>query len=98
MDRETVISLAEKAGLFIQEGVQDRLLYDAPIVDALAKFADLAKGTETTVRVFLDDEQFVELRLPDGLASPVIEAIKDAFKKGQDSAKVSMAKMLMPSP
>lgn len=98
MDRETVIALAEKSGLFIQEGAQDRLLYDVPIVDALSKFADLAKGNETTVRVSLEDSQFLELRVPDGFASPVIDAIKDAFKKGQESAKASMVKILTPSP
>ena len=86
MDNETIIRLAKDAGLVIYRGEQDRLLYEGSIIDALARFADLAKGNETTVRVSLEDSQFLELRVPDEFASPVIDAIKAAFKKGQESA------------
>lgn len=86
MDNETIIRLAKEAGLVIYRGEQDRLLYEGSIIDALARFADLAKGNETTIRVSLEDSQFMELRVPDEFASPVIDAIKDAFKKGQESA------------
>ena len=86
MDNETIIRLAKEAGLVIYRGEQDRLLYEGSIIDALARFAGLAKGNETTVRVSLEDSQFLELRVPDEFASPVIDAIKDAFKKGQESA------------
>lgn len=41
MDKTTVIRLAREAGMIVYEGDQDRVVYTTPILEALAKFADL---------------------------------------------------------
>lgn len=99
MDRETVIALAKEAGLLIQEGAQDRLLYDTPIVEALAKFAELAHGGNTTLRVSIGDSpKFLEVTVPDDCARAVNEAIKCAFNNGVEFAKAQIVTMLTTSP
>ncbi len=99
MDRETVIALAAEAGLFIQEGTQDRLLYETPLVEALAKFAELAKGGKTTLRISVGNSPvFSEFAVPDDCAHVVNEAIRTAFKNGEESAKAQLVAMLTPSP
>lgn len=104
MNREYVIALAEKAGLFIHQGTQDRLLFDTPIVDALTKFADLVKGEYATVRFSFEDAEKpeIELRLPSQYELAVTDAIKLAFNMGcnigERKYKGSLIEMIKPSP
>ena len=46
MDKETVLRLAEQAGMVIYEGAQDRVLFEGSPVEALQRFAALVLASQ----------------------------------------------------
>ena len=41
MDKETVLNLAQQAGMVVYEGAQNRVLFDGSPIEALQRFAAL---------------------------------------------------------
>lgn len=46
MNRDDIIRLVREAGMVVQEGMQDRVLFEGSIVDALTRFANLVAAAE----------------------------------------------------